>query len=1265
MIPLTRPGSTPGQAQASARLYIGSDEFEIHSRTFFSSKYFAILPHFASKYFPSLPLILIPIMRPSSSAPGLSSSLAARPSTAPIVAIPNLSKFNSDNWVAVPISPSQMPPPVPSRMFPQKVQTKLPDTAKPPTQQFDSRDRFVDDAVHINAIPRSRPLVLSAAAQFDEIHQLYHDLLLALYFQGKGGGEQDETDQKQRKRQRQRRHQRRKNPRIQFMLKRLLPLISQGLTELGATTAYRQASLEKVLPQSTLMKTTSLSSTTSQTFVQPPGGAVTWLARYLVRNNPVYNQNKVDGESLLAHRLQRKHSSLLAQCLREYDAWQLRMEQRETLENVNLHDVWQNIDTNDDGTLDVSEVGTALRALGFQLGEEEPTGVEESKNNKNNKNNKSNKNNNKKAANKTTSSMNLDLDEMQQLFSALDVDGSGDVDFDEFVLGTTRWFKGREALAKAIFDRNLHDHHETDTDDMAELLQSLARKRMIRSMQAANLDSEKLFRQIDIDADGFVDLDEFIAGISKLAAAIHDSSQHNQIIMILNRNALTLFGEIDTDGDGLISLQEFQAFVVKFLDQGIENRAKKAAERLQLEHEKQIVKLAERGKNSLEDADRILAEQRVLLLKCQTKQLSLLRPAVMRYRIEVEGDDTIPQEQTLLKRALRILSECVNAASKAERQCDVSASDLLAAHDALSVALSQPTSATRLADLKSTVNRFRSLEHKVNDPTTLEVAIFSVFDARNDVSETTLIVSSEGMPLLDLLNNAHSQARKRHTKEAEEKRKNKMQKSEQARLKKAIEAKRKRQAEERKRRKNLLDEADKEDAHLRELEEQRRLQKMREEEAKRVEERRAIRAAMRRASIAREEDFKAALKAAKEAEVDAAKHAQDRIDNWDPNKSVFCARGIGQHANFFDSDKTCQQAVALELERALSKPAVVTLINHPMENQVEEVRKALLHSANGTAARALLDVYRHYCLSGHHMFAMQKFGFDQFVNESGIADPNSRTATAHHLETTFVASNMNTPGVQAGDRPDRSLNRAEFIEAIIRMAIQKFYADRRKRTAAATTGEAVMRIITEQIIPLKKGEGVKILSPICDANEIREKVLYTMQIDDIFRQDNRIEFLQHIFDASASQKSTGKAGDNGSRMNIIEWMRFVRGVVGKDGGQNSKLLQFSELAAKECFLLSRLTVVDQARHGDRCKQMSFEDFLEALVRLTEIVQPENEDGRDETKWDKNNPVEVAPRLDALIDAIMFKYDRDGDGGVSHAEINHARRHGRRGTRFEV
>ena len=1199
------------------------------------------------------------MLRPSSSAPGSLASSIARPSTAPTTPMKN---FSTNEWIAVPkqISPSSIPP-VPDSMFSVQKKQKLPETAIPPTRQFDSRDRFVDDAVHINAVPRSKPALPSAAVQFDEIHKLYHDLLLSFYFQdddaeGKEdrmeGKERSDQNKDQRQRQRKRRLVRRQNPRIAFLLKRLLPLVSQGLNELQQTTVYRQASLEKVLPQSTLK-----SSSSSTSFVLPPGGAVNWLARYLVRNNPEYGQDNVDGESLLHHRVLKKHGAILAQCLREYDVWQLKTEQREALEDVNLHEIWQSIDTNDDGTLDICEVGTALRALGFIL-DEKP----EDNNNNNNENDSDSD-----GYQAMKSRMQLDFDEMKQLFAALDVDESGDIDFDEFVLGTTRWFAGREAIAKAIFDRNLHNHHETDAEDMANLLSSLARKRMIRSLQAANLDSEKLFRQIDLNHDGFLDMNEFTIGISKLATAIHSTSEQNQVIMILNRNALTLFSEIDTNGDGLISLDEFQTFVVHFLDRGIEDRARKAGKRIQQEHENQIENLKRIGTNSLADADQILAAQRVLLLACQTTQLGLFRNAVNQFQNEMKGDETdLNNEKELLTKAMDILTECISVANSAERTCSVAASDLIAAHNALSVAMNQPTAATQLADLKSTINRHGPIKNWTNKdrnrhhPNTMEVAIRSVLDARDLVNSTCSIVSSDGMPLIELLHKKYAILCKRHKKENDKKRKNDKEKLEHERLEIAMEAKRKRQAEERRRRKDILDNVNKEEAHLRDLEEEKRVERMRQGERKRVEEKRKIKEAMRKAAIDREDELLAAIKAAQEAEKEAARHAQERAASWDPSKSVFKGRGVGKHANFFDSDKTCQMAVALELERALSKPAVVHLINYPMEDQVKEVKKAMLEGANGTAARSILDIYRHYCLSGHHMFAMQKHGFDQFVSESGIADNNSRTATAHHLETTFVSSNMNTPGQKHGEgKRDRSLNRAEFIEALIRMGIQKYFNDGRKRSAAATTGEAVMRIIIEHILPLTAGKGVKIKTPICDSNELREKVLYTIQIDDVFRQDDRIEFLQHIFEAGSSQKNEG------ARMNIVEWMRFVRGVVGKDGGQNSKLLNFSELATKECFLLSRLTVVDQEKDGKRWEQLSFEDFLEALVRLTEIVHPETEDGRDDTEWDRNNVEDVAPRLDDLIGAIMFKYDRDGDGGVSHAEINHMKRHGRRATRFEV
>lgn len=1207
------------------------------------------------------------MLRPSSSVPNTDTfRLTARPLTPP----------HQDEYIAVPRYSSTTSQP---HLFStqRKRLPSLPPEAVPPSKPFDSRDRFVDDAVHINSVPRSK-IKINSVTQFDNLHKLYHDLLLGFYYDDNSDEDKKEKNgQKEQNQQqwlRQRRYERRKNPKINYMLKRLLPLISQGLNELGHATTHRHESLEKVLPQ----------STKSKEFLQPPGGAVNWMARYLVRNNPTHTKSNCTQESLASQRLQRLHTSVLNQCLREYDTWQLCMEQREALEHVNLHSIWSSIDTNDDGTLDVSEVGKALEALGFQLRDRTKPG-KESKNKINPETaevtqlvvgdrvrarfagkghfypaditainndgtykllyldddweNDAKKDNiqlidsSKKKQNlidEPEKSLELDLTEMQKLFSALDVDGSGNVDFDEFVIGTTSWFLGREALAKAIFDRNLDTYHETSTNDMAKLLQSLARKRMIRSLQAANLDSKKLFNEIDDDKDGFVDMDEFISGISKLAAAVYEESQQNQIVMVLSRNALKLFKEIDLDGDGLISLQEFQQYVVNFLDKNIEERANKAAQKIQDKQDEEIKILSDRGKKLLTECDRELAAEKVRLDKCRVEQLSKLRPTVMRFRIEVENDADA-KESALLKGALQMLSDCVNNTNKAEQLVDRAASDLLVGHNILDVALSQPTSATRLADLKNAVRLFKN----IHDPLPIDTAVISTNAAKAAVSNALLVVA-KGMPLLDHLHQAHLTAQK--------KRKEERKKKEDARkLSLVMEAKRKREAKaatlERLRREKISKASAREDSERKEKKEREQAVLLKMTEAREEEERRVIRLEMRRASIAREEAKKAAIRATEEAEKAAAIQAQKRIDNWAPETSVFAGRGIGRDAGFFDEDKTCNQAIALDLEMALSKPALVTLINYSMDNQIEQVRKALLINFNGRLiSRAILNVYRHYCISGYHCFSMQKFGFDNFVSESGILDANSKTCTAHHLETTFIASNMNTPGAKPSEKPDRSLDRAEFIEAIIRIGIQKFSCNEKSYSASASTGECVMRLILEHILPLT----------VRDSNELRINVLYTMQIDSILRKNDNIKKIKYIFEANCSHKYTDSK--DGVRMNSTEWMRFVRKIAeGKNVNSRSNsdtkqvdkatnLLKFSEPIAKECFILSRLVMVDErGSHKKRSQQLSFEDFLESLVRLTEYMKSNEDD--DLTAWDINNPDEVAPKLDELINSILSVHDR--------------------------
>ena len=1211
------------------------------------------------------------MLRPSSSVPNTETfRLTSRPLTAPFPQPPV--------YLAVPTSSTASPP-----IF--TTHKQLPLTAVPPTQPFDSRDRFLDNATHINAVPRDKVKTSSPTVHFDDLHQLYHDLLLGFYHDTTSNGNDIEH---QRQRHRERRHERRKNPRIAFLLKNLLPLISQGLHELGHVISYRQKSFEKILPQ----------STKSPALVHPPGGAVNWLARYMVRNNPKHDQEEYDSASMASSRVHRQYDAVLTQCLKEFDAWQLCIEHREALENVNLHAIWKSIDTNDDGTLDVSEVGTALEALGFQLigkpknsisnppttntmnassmlafvvgdrvrarfagkghfypadvtalnddgtykllyldGDWEDDAKEENLEWIASTSKVKTKQHQppppppppqKEKEEPTTTvkhALSIELNEMQKLFAALDVDGSGDIDFDEFVLGTTRWFLGREALTKAIFDRNLSTHHEIDTDDMSMLLQSLARKRMVRALQAAHLDSGKLFCKLDCDNDGHVDLEEFVAGVSELAMAMHEESQQNQIVMILNRNALQLFETIDLNGDGLISLEEFQTFVVKYLDEHIEQRARKAAQRICDEQEGMITLLSERGTSSLNAADKDLAAEKVRLDQCRLKQLALLRSAVERFRIDlkVENDASGP-EQNLLKEALMILSDCVKTASTADKIISASLSDLVEAHNALSAAKKQKSSATILADLKSIVN------YNNNDSTLVDLVVLSLNVVRSAVDETLAVVSNEGMPLLELLN----QANKRRQ---ENKKKNKQQRE----LELVMDKKRKQEAadtHERRRRRAVLEAAEKDANDKKKQEKERNQQKLQE---KAETERRRIRQEMRRASIVRDEEFKAAIRAEKDAEKEAEKQALERIENWNPEQSVFSHRGVGVTAGFFDTDELCQKALALEIERAVSKPGIIKLINHPIDHQVEDVRKALLN--DGRTARILIDIFRHYCLLGFSIFNVQKHGFDTFALESGIVAPN---CNSHSLETIFIASNMNTSGAKSNEKPDRSLNRAEFIEAIIRIGIKKFYsADRTNRYSVGTTGEAVMRLILEHLLPLIENKAKSGIRFVRDSNELRTNVLYSIQIDNVFRKNKNIITLKDIFEINCS---------HGTRMSYSEWMRFVKKQQDKSSPEQKEgkaltvpgSFKFSESKAKECFLLSRLMVIDeQGSHERKCQQLSFEDFLESLVRLTELMKP-----TEDNEHSSNDPNEVAARLDLLVASII-------DGGVS--------RYNRKNRRFDA
>ena len=262
------------------------------------------------------------------------------------------------------------------------------------------------------------------------------------------------------------------------------------------------------------------------------------------------------------------------------------------------------------------------------------------------------------------------------------------------------------------------------------------------------------------------------------------------------------------------------------------------------------------------------------------------------------------------------------------------------------------------------------------------------------------------------------------------------------------------------------------------------------------------------------------------------------------------------------------------------------------------------------------------------MFSMQKFGFDMFTQESGITDPLSTTCSAHHLETTFITSNLAAEPKWRSDahsynrRPDRSLNRAEFIESLIQMGIQKYYADDENEYQAASTGEAVSLLVTNHITNFVHGHSLNSTEggfrTIMDPDDFRRKVLYSHAVDTVLRKGDTLAFLKEMYCAN------GDANDDGY-ISVAAWLRFVRNIA--SGSDPSMKLNSSEQFAKECFIQSRLTLVDENAPTTalRVRTLNFEDFLEAIVRLACVMSIQ-----DQGPVKIDVPDAVAERLEALV-----------------------------------
>ncbi|GLE08727.1 hypothetical protein PINS_up020128 [Pythium insidiosum] len=175
----------------------------------------------------------------------------------------------------------------------------------------------------------------------------------------------------------------------------------------------------------------------------------------------------------------------------------------------------------------------------------------------------------------------------------------------------------------------------------------------------------------------------------------------------------------------------------------------------------------------------------------------------------------------------------------------------------------------------------------------------------------------------------------------------------------------------------------------------------------------------------------------------------DRATRWDINRSVFARRRReSMQRSFVDTDGFLAKACAADwrqckIDRFVKDPA----------------RRRDVELCVTRHFRTIAGVYRRYC--GHNvltslgvggitpgvamqlqndLIAVPWSGYVEFLSDARILDEGSEFCRLADLENVFVAANLElTQEAKEKDNPDRSLTRFEFLEVVIRIAINKYH----------------------------------------------------------------------------------------------------------------------------------------------------------------------------------------------------------------------------------
>ena len=242
--------------------------------------------------------------------------------------------------------------------------------------------------------------------------------------------------------------------------------------------------------------------------------------------------------------------------------------------------------------------------------------------------------------------------------------------------------------------------------------------------------------------------------------------------------------------------------------------------------------------------------------------------------------------------------------------------------------------------------------------------------------------------------------------------------------------------------------------------------------------------------------------------------------------------------------------------------------------------------------------------------------YQKFVEDAKLSDKRSKSCNKTSLDQLFLMVNQverknikpkaenalrgaapSSPGkapkltkeqqeeqaLNEADYDTRALNRMEWLQCLVRIAIMKFIIGGQMTNVA----EAVRKLFEEHLEPNLAGGGPSSF----DANDFRQNACYQEETDAVL-----VEFMPSIralFAVAAATDNYDVANKAASEvLSFQEWMRMMKVFDLIDQ-------EFTVREASLAFLWSRMRVVDDtSKHSKlRLENLSLEDFYEALIHV--------------------------------------------------------------------